>query len=89
MHILKLMMRGQMTAKLCGGLLAVLVLLMGAALLGLSGWFITAEAAAGLAGTGVVFDVCRPGTPHAWQSWAHVPSRRPHCADERHSTAFG
>ena len=40
MHILKLKMRRQMTAMLRGGLLAVLVLLMGAALLGLSGWFI-------------------------------------------------
>ncbi len=36
------------------------MLLMGAALLGLSGWFITAAAAAGLAGTGAVFDVFRP-----------------------------
>lgn len=43
-----------------GGALAVVVLLMGAALLGLSGWFITAAGAAGLAGIGVAFDVFRP-----------------------------
>ncbi|MFB2595426.1 thiol reductant ABC exporter subunit CydC [Paracoccus sp. p4-l81] len=41
-------------------LLAAVVLAMGAALLGLSGWFITAAAAAGLAGAGAVFDVFRP-----------------------------
>lgn len=44
---------------LAGGL-ALAVLLMGAALLGLSGWFITAAATAGLAGAGLVFDVFRP-----------------------------
>jgi ATP-binding cassette subfamily C protein CydC len=33
---------------------------MGGALLGLSGWFITAAAAAGIAGVGAVFDVFRP-----------------------------
>ena len=36
------------------------VLAMGAALLGLSGWFVTAAAAAGLAGAGATFDVFRP-----------------------------
>lgn len=40
--------------------LAVIVLLAGAGLLALSGWFITAAAAAGLAGAGVMFDVFRP-----------------------------
>lgn len=43
-----------------GASLSVIVLIMGAALLGLSGWFITAAAAAGLAGVGAVFDVFRP-----------------------------
>ncbi len=43
-----------------GALLSAIVLIMGAALLGLSGWFITAAAAAGLAGVGAVFDVFRP-----------------------------
>ncbi|MEQ9695007.1 ATP-binding cassette domain-containing protein [Shimia sp. SDUM112013] len=43
-----------------GALMAVAVLLMGAALLGLSGWFITATGLAGLAGIGIAFDVFRP-----------------------------
>ncbi|MDD8022241.1 MAG: ATP-binding cassette domain-containing protein [Paracoccaceae bacterium] len=40
--------------------LSALVLVMGAALLGLSGWFVTAAAAAGIAGIGVGFDFFRP-----------------------------
>lgn len=43
-----------------GAALSVVVLLMGAALLGLSGWFITATGIAGLAGLGIAFDVFRP-----------------------------
>lgn len=43
-----------------GALLSVTVLVMGAALLGLSGWFITATGLAGLAGVGIAFDVFRP-----------------------------
>ena len=43
-----------------GALLSAIVLLMGVALLALSGWFITAAAAAGLAGTGAVFNVFAP-----------------------------
>jgi len=43
-----------------GAFLSAIVLIMGVALLGLSGWFITAAAAAGLAGLGTVFDVFRP-----------------------------
>ncbi|AGT07567.1 amino acid ABC transporter ATP-binding/permease protein [Paracoccus aminophilus] len=41
-------------------LLAALVLLGGAGLLALSGWFITAAAVAGAAGVGATFDVFRP-----------------------------
>ncbi|MEC3861553.1 ATP-binding cassette domain-containing protein [Mesobacterium sp. TK19101] len=40
--------------------MSTLVLIMGAALLGLSGWFITATGVAGLAGIGIAFDVFRP-----------------------------
>ncbi|MBJ2153446.1 MULTISPECIES: amino acid ABC transporter ATP-binding/permease protein [Paracoccaceae] len=40
--------------------LAAMVPLAGAALLGLSGWFITASAMAGAAGLGLVFDFLRP-----------------------------
>lgn len=53
-------LRDQRTALLRGAVLSLVVLVMGVALLGLSGWFITAAAAAGLAGTGAVFDVFRP-----------------------------
>jgi ATP-binding cassette subfamily C protein CydC len=43
-----------------GTLLAITVLAAGIALLGLSGWFITAAGMAGLAGIGIAFDVFRP-----------------------------
>lgn len=43
-----------------GAVLQVLVLASGAALLGLSGWFITAAGAAGLAAAGTVFNVFGP-----------------------------
>lgn len=58
--IFAVILRDQRKAMLRGAALAVVVLVMGAALLGLSGWFITAAAAAGIAGTGAVFDVFRP-----------------------------
>jgi ATP-binding cassette subfamily C protein CydC len=58
--ILRAIWRDQRRALLRGGALSVVVLAMGAALLGLSGWFITAAAAAGLAGAGATFDVFRP-----------------------------
>ncbi|PIE10839.1 MAG: thiol reductant ABC exporter subunit CydC [Rhodobacterales bacterium] len=60
LRILRIMIDGQRGAFWRGALLSVLVLAMGAALLGLSGWFITAAAAAGLLGAGHVFDVFRP-----------------------------
>lgn len=50
----------QRRALMRGAALMAVVLAMGAALLGLSGWFITASAAAGLAGAGATFDVFRP-----------------------------
>lgn len=58
--ILRLMWRDQRSALMRGAALMAVVLAMGAALLGLSGWFITAAAAAGLAGAGATFDVFRP-----------------------------
>lgn len=60
LRILGHMLREERRALLRGALLSTLVLVMGAALLGLSGWFIVAAAAAGLAGAGQVFDVFRP-----------------------------
>lgn len=59
-QIFRLILREQPVALSRGALLSVVVLIMGAALLGLSGWFITAAAAAGLVGAGAVFDVFRP-----------------------------
>ncbi|MEP2920610.1 MAG: ATP-binding cassette domain-containing protein [Sulfitobacter sp.] len=58
--IFRLILREQPAALWRGAALGFVVLVMGAALLGLSGWFITAAAAAGLAGAGAVFDVFRP-----------------------------
>nr|WP_253949184.1 ATP-binding cassette domain-containing protein [Mangrovicoccus sp. HB161399] len=43
-----------------GALLSLATLLAGVALLGLSGWFITATGVAGLMGIGIAFDVFRP-----------------------------
>lgn len=59
-NIFALVLRDQRRALLRGALLGLAVMLMGVGLLGLSGWFITAAAAAGLAGLGAVFDVFRP-----------------------------
>lgn len=59
-RVFRLMLRAERRPLAYGAALALVVLLMGAALLGLSGWFITAAAAAGLAGKGATFDVFRP-----------------------------
>jgi ATP-binding cassette, subfamily C, bacterial CydC len=59
-RVFRLVVQSQRRPLAYGGALALVVLLMGAALLGLSGWFITAAAAAGLAGIGATFDVFRP-----------------------------
>lgn len=58
--LLRLMLGASPRAMARGAAMAVLVLLMGVALLGLSGWFIVAAGAAGLAGIGIAFDVFRP-----------------------------
>ena len=59
-QIFRIILREQTVSLTRGAVLSLLVLVMGAALLGLSGWFITAAAAAGLIGMGAVFDVFRP-----------------------------
>lgn len=58
--ILRLIWSGQPGPLLRGTLLAITVLAAGVALLGLSGWFITAAGAAGLAGIGIAFNVFQP-----------------------------
>ncbi|WBV45102.1 amino acid ABC transporter ATP-binding/permease protein [Pseudoroseomonas cervicalis] len=60
--VLSLFWRAQRGRLLLGAALAGLTLLAAVALLGLSGWFITATALAGLSATGAIgFDVFRPG----------------------------
>lgn len=59
-RILRLIWQEERAALWRGLLLSVAVLVAGAMLLGLSGWFITASGAAGLAGIGIAFDVFRP-----------------------------
>lgn len=58
--IIRLLLTAAPCAMARGAALTVVVLLMGAALLGLSGWFITATGIAGIAGIGIAFDVFRP-----------------------------
>lgn len=58
--IIRLLLTAEPKSMIRGAALSVIVLLMGAALLGLSGWFITATGIAGLAGVGIAFDVFRP-----------------------------
>ncbi|MGC9420222.1 MAG: amino acid ABC transporter ATP-binding/permease protein, partial [Rhodovulum sp.] len=60
LHILRLIWRAQRASLIRGTALAVAVVAMGVALLGLSGWFITAAGAAGLAGIGIAFNVFQP-----------------------------
>lgn len=60
LNIVLLLLRGERRAFLRGLALSITVLIMGVSLLGLSGWFITAAAAAGLAGIGVLFNVFAP-----------------------------
>lgn len=60
LRITRLLLGAAPWAMARGAALSVVVLVMGAALLGLSGWFITATGMAGLAGIGIAFDVFRP-----------------------------
>lgn len=59
-HIIRVLVQGEGRAFAQGVGLSVTVLAMGVALLALSGWFITAAAAAGLVGMGAVFNVFAP-----------------------------
>ena len=60
LDIVRMLVRAERRAVLRGLALSVIVLAMGASLLGLSGWFITAAAAAGMAGAGTLFNVFAP-----------------------------
>ncbi|WP_372893762.1 amino acid ABC transporter ATP-binding/permease protein [Rhodosalinus sp.] len=58
-----------------GAALSVAVLVMGVALLGLSGWFIVATGLAGLAGIGIAFDVFRPSAGIRFLALGRAASR--------------
>lgn len=60
-YIVRLLWREERRTFLRGLSLSLAVLLAGLALIGLSGWFITAAAVAGLAGAGAAFNVFTPG----------------------------
>ncbi|ARE40163.1 Transport ATP-binding protein CydC [Rhodovulum sp. P5] len=60
LRVLRLIWRAQRASLLRGTILAVTVVAAGVALLGLSGWFITAAGAAGLMGLGKAFNVFQP-----------------------------
>jgi len=60
LQIIRLLVCSERSAIALGLTLSVIVLVMGTALLGLSGWFITAAAAAGIAGIGILFNVFLP-----------------------------
>lgn len=59
-QVVRSLLRGQTRAFAIGFGLSLVVLAMGVALLGVSGWFITAAAVAGLAGSGALFNVFVP-----------------------------
>ena len=60
LSIAAMLFREERLSFFIGLVLAMTVLAMGVALLGLSGWFITAAAAAGMAGVGASFNVFMP-----------------------------
>lgn len=82
-RIFALIWRSERAAMARGSAMAVIVLVAGVALLGLSGWFITAAAAAGLAGLGILFNIFAPsagvrllalgrtGARYAERLWTH------------------
>ncbi len=59
-RIIRMVLSGERRAFVQGMALSVTVLIMGVALLALSGWFITAAAAAGMIGLGTIFNVFAP-----------------------------
>src|SRR6056297_684160 len=60
LKMIALLLAGETRAFARGLALSLVVLAMGVALLALSGWFITAAAAAGMVGLGAVFNVFIP-----------------------------
>ncbi|GAA0285501.1 thiol reductant ABC exporter subunit CydC [Rhodovulum strictum] len=75
LFIMRLIWRAQPAALIRGTVLAVAVLVAGVALLGLSGWFITAAGAAGLAGIGIAFNVFQPSAGVRFLALARTAAR--------------
>lgn len=73
--LLILFIRSRPGAFWAGLALSFVALLAGTALLGLSGWFITASALAGVAGTGLVFDFFRPSAGIRFLAIARTAAR--------------
>jgi ATP-binding cassette subfamily C protein CydC len=73
--VLALFWRSDRGWLLAGVALNVATLLAGVALLGLSGWFITASALAGIAGAGLAFDVFRPSAGIRFLALARTAGR--------------
>jgi ATP-binding cassette subfamily C protein CydC len=73
--VLALFWRSDRGWLLAGIALNVATLLAGVALLGLSGWFITASALAGIAGAGLAFDVFRPSAGIRFLALARTAGR--------------
>lgn len=59
-QIIRILLAGERRAFAQGMALSAVVLIMGVALLALSGWFIIAAAAAGMIGLGIIFNVFAP-----------------------------
>jgi len=74
-HVMLLIWRAQRAPLIRGTVLAVAVLAAGVALLGLSGWFITAAGAAGLAGIGIAFNVFQPSAGVRFLALARTAAR--------------
>lgn len=73
--ILRLFWRGDRRRFMLGIALSFATILAGTALLGLSGWFITASAVAGVAGAGLTFDFFRPSAGIRFLALARTAGR--------------
>ena len=74
-QIIVIILKSEKRPFLLGLLLTVAVLAMGVGLLGLSGWFITASAAAGMAGLGILFNVFAPSAMVRFLALGRTASR--------------
>lgn len=74
-QIIVIILKSERKSFLRGLLLTVAVLAMGVGLLGLSGWFITASAAAGMAGLGILFNVFAPSAMVRFLALGRTASR--------------